>query len=90
MGQTLYFLALPSFNFIQLFFILVTVPFFIALWAKPAIHVLPSGTVCPFNSQLHCEWLKVNVAVAGRKRTLFRKSIIDKNAIKIWCYFLHF
>ena len=28
-----------SFNFIQLFFILVTIPFFIALWAKPAIHV---------------------------------------------------
>jgi hypothetical protein len=36
--------AIPSYFilqliFIQLFFILVTVPFLIALWAKPAIHV---------------------------------------------------
>jgi hypothetical protein len=40
--------AIPTspFNFIQLFFILCYCFFFIALWAKPAIHVFsatPSG-----------------------------------------------
>ena len=30
---------------------------------------------------------KTHVAVMGRKRTLFRKSTIEKNALEVGCYF---
>jgi hypothetical protein len=58
--------AIPTsyFNFIQLVFIIVTLPFFIALWAKPAIHVI---------QQFYLAWLAhliINFIIGMIKTTM--------------------
>jgi hypothetical protein len=39
-----------------------------------------------------CPFAKLNVwqLQVENEQTLFRKSIIDKNALKVWCYFFAF
>jgi hypothetical protein len=59
----LLYVAGSLFNFIQLYLILVTIPFFLLPSGQSRQFIsfsnIPSGMVCSFNSQLHCNWLKL-------------------------------
>ena len=50
------------------------------LYTKPCVLVIGSEDDFPVFGKLK----NIYVAVAGRKRTLFREAIVEKNAFRVW------